>query len=1144
MKQESIKYVNYWRNNLADAALQGGEFNPGNLIPISILEWENGQLQKNTAQAIFAKVDNEKNNDTDLTQFLEILAYVKVHKRQSQHGNEKMDGAPSCLSTVMMQVNVNRDGKLSAISNPYVPRTLLEPLEFSNFFVGTMSDLDCYLTTQSWDKDASWGDQMARCDNLEQTVCDLSYLFTQGFHRQDKVYVSIIDVKALDANTPLIGLYDNMLRDAADTAMPLFDCYATGIAATSRNVPDSLSTLAIRVGHMEPSYPLASAQRDALSVTLSANEGEIIAVNGPPGTGKTTMLQSVVASLWTAAALEGKDAPPVVVVASTNNQAVTNVIDSFGKVKDKPDDIFADRWLPNIESYGCYYPANSRSKEAKENGYQIDDIWEQIENMEYLMSAERAYLQSANCALSYEYKSVQDATNAIKDRMHDTNAMLSLAVTNWQAMQTDQASLLRLLGNAPQQRLNEIKSEYENTLKYFEETKQKNLDVEKYLTTESLILTLFSFIPAIGRRRLAKMRVKLTLDALNWPANTLDELITSLHDHRSELAKVVKLKENEYNTGRQVLDKHLRSVNQWRSTTKSVGIAEISNIEDYDLAADTSIRQLLFKQATHYWEGRWLMEMRKLLPGDDRRKKGKSAMEAKWRRRAMITPCAVSTMFRLPGLFTASRKNDDEWYNIPLYNFIDLLIIDESGQVSPSIGGTGFALAKRALVVGDTKQITPVINCDKTSDAGNWCEAEISAPYTEAKLTGRNVYYGSVMKVAQSACHYHYDKSLERGMMLYEHRRCVDDIIGFCNDLCYKGKLLAKRGNAQHGQSELPRIGYIHIPGKSETYAKSRRNPLEAEAVVDFVAEYAEKLTKTYQGKPLEELVAIITPFAQQADLIKRRLDEHGYGGVTVGTVHRMQGAEFRVVLFSPVYTKYDTGCYMLDESPNMLNVAVSRAQDSFIVIGDMDAFDEYGSKPSSLLAMHLFTKGNEIRLKIRKSIKLTPGKEGVSFISTQKEHDAFLLNALASAQREVVIVSPWISGSVIHFTGLAKYIDEASRRNIKVCVYTDMNFNMNAGNISDSAFQAQKQLTNAGAEVKFVRRIHNKDVFMDEDRLCRGSFNWLSVFRTDGDEQQLDASINYIGSKVKDEKACMLTLLEKRLVRYVEKSKTDAYIY
>lgn len=85
-----------------------------------------------------------------------------------------------------------------------------------------------------------------------------------------------------------------------------------------------------RLGHSGDEFPLALAQRDALSHYLTQQSGDILAVNGPPGTGKTTLVLSIIATEWASAALH-KTQPPVVIATSTNNQAVTNIIEAFGK---------------------------------------------------------------------------------------------------------------------------------------------------------------------------------------------------------------------------------------------------------------------------------------------------------------------------------------------------------------------------------------------------------------------------------------------------------------------------------------------------------------------------------------------------------------------------------------------------------------------------------------------------------------------------------------------------------------------------------------------------------------------------------------------------------------------------------------------
>jgi len=64
--------------------------------------------------------------------------------------------------------------------------------------------------------------------------------------------------------------------------------------------------------------------------------------------------------------------------------------------------------------------------------------------------------------------------------------------------------------------------------------------------------------------------------------------------------------------------------------------------------------------------------------------------------------------------------------------------------------------------------------------------------------------------------------------------------------------------------------------------------------------------------------------------------------------------AERDVVIFSPVYGRGHTGNIFFNAGPNMMNVAVSRARDSFIVVGNPDLFVEGSGRPSGILARHL----------------------------------------------------------------------------------------------------------------------------------------------------------------------------------------------
>jgi superfamily I DNA and/or RNA helicase len=85
-------------------------------------------------------------------------------------------------------------------------------------------------------------------------------------------------------------------------------------------------------------------------------------------------------------------------------------------------------------------------------------------------------------------------------------------------------------------------------------------------------------------------------------------------------------------------------------------------------------------------------------------------------------------------------------------------------------------------------------------------------------------------------------------------------------------------------------------------------------------------------------------------------LEEEGISDLTVGTVHSLQGDERLIVIFSSVYGENDRSVgKFYDNGPNMLNVAVSRAKDSFIVFGHPNVFGVTNAgAPSGILRSNL----------------------------------------------------------------------------------------------------------------------------------------------------------------------------------------------
>jgi hypothetical protein len=523
---------------------------------------------------------------------------------------------------------------------------------------------------------------------------------------------------------------------------------------------------------------------------------------------------------------------------------------------------------------------------------------------------------------------------------------------------------------------------------------------------------------------------------------------------------------------------------------------------------DTHLRYELFVLATHYWEGRWLQEVDAIgiAQSDFRERRNRETQEARWRRYACLTPCFVTTMHSGASFFDYYQGQTEQ-----LFDFIDLLIVDEAGQVTPEVSGAMFALAKQALVVGDMLQIEPVWSIPDQVDRGNLERYKLVVSeddYFRLKEKGITASSGSAMQMAQQASPYQRPGAKERGMFLAEHRRCVPEIIGYCNDLAYGGRLRPKRPSiANH---PWPHMGYVHIKGKSQSAGGSRQNEREATAVTAWIAANKAQLKAHYQTD-IDNIIGVITPFAAQKQLLLDKLASEGIDIAKVGTVHALQGAERPVIIFSPVYAIQDSGPYFFDRGPNMLNVAVSRAKDSFIVIGDMDIFDPRLNTPSGLLAQYLFAAESNELLDAPLPERPSPKRfTDADRITTLQKHRDVLARAFERAQKRLVIVSPYLRKRAVSADNIGAKVAAARARGVGVLIYVDDGFNDNLQ--MESAAQAADLLRRSGAEVRVCHNIHSKIICIDDEVFIEGSFNWLSAERVIQDYARYETSTIHQG--------------------------------
>ena len=769
---------------------------------------------------------------------------------------------------------------------------------------------------------------------------------------------------------------------------------------------------------MSGDFPLSVSQRETLAMYTTPECTDIFVVNGPPGTGKTTFLQTVIANRLAHNILNNPEEPEIIVASSANNQAITNILKDFKAetTNDTAHPRLSNRWLPELDTLGLYLSGKKELQEQYKMMFNPmgDGFPATYDTPERQEEYKNFYLQ---CFNNFFGKAYQDETKCQQFLRKEMQALQKKIIFCIQAAET---------------------TEYGN--------RKEN--------------------------------------------NILQKFIRKFHEPLPSYDKVIE---------QWALTEEFKERYEKISSNPEYG--NLPYTEDMAVRLDISYRYQMFWYAIHYREAEFIHRLSKC---DEGKQRTQEAYTQRLKRLACVMPVFISTFHSLPKYMTYAENG--KW-DVPLYNGIDLLIVDESGQVSPELAVPSFSLAKQAILVGDIQQIEPVwsisdeysfINLKNLGIVSN----QSSEKYRFLENNGFLSSSGSIMKLARKSCNF--TVKGEKGAFLTEHRRCVDSIIAYCNDYVYNGRLLPKKGNEVKYKS-LPSKGYVHInsyssPGKTG----SRLNRAEAEAIVCWLELEKDNLEKTYK-KPIHEIVAVVTPFkAQEAEIrhqIQKISGNEKYKEMIIGTVHSLQGAQCPIVLFSTVNSPEDHSLFMeRDGKYNMLNVAISRAQHHFIVFGNMNIFHPEENTPAGNMAKWLFdAPSNEISNNFiyQQEIPLCTYHPTLR-LSTTEEHVQTLRQAFEKARRRLLIVSPFISIHAIENDQLIPLIRHTVQRGVNVTIYTDssLDYDMKNKHLLSHAKDGRNALIESGVTLIEVKGIHNKSLAIDNHTLIEGSFNWLSANR------------------------------------------------
>ncbi len=947
------------------------------LLAVDQIAWHTGWVDEATAAAVFEVFDRKSGNGKH-PETASLVMFPRVDLLESK-GGRRNSYKRAVLMPLVVFVELNRDGELTpGKMAPSMPRLWLSPNGSQNIPLGEFAALNEYLSRTSFEAVKCWQDLVDFAEGMVTAVTGSD--FQEQLHDEytcSPQAMLLIEPPVSGARNHMVQVLENIENGDAPSA--LYRRFISREAEPLQPLMDEAQhreAASRHLGQMTGEFPLSPKQRIALHHQITnGGEGALLAVNGPPGTGKTTLLRSVVANLFVSSALQEQE-PPIIVAASNNNQAVTNILDSFAKIDEA--DIEASlrgRWLPELSTYGLYCCSSALANERNAfafHGPRGEGVMAAMQTARYLEAAEPEFLNKASAWHEQDIATVAEARALLLEALRATEADMLKGYELLDGLQTLKAELEDLFGSesALLASLDQIRKSIAE-LEVNEDALLDQLDTfHRAWRARSYWNKLLSWVPFVARKNALENARQLN----EWLINL--ESWSDIDVERHYRAAIGDVKKNTILAVAQIeriqrfSQKYFEQKHQleaWmnRHAPKNpVDEPADDAPERQSLAAlrerlesiqDCSLRFTAFKLATHYWEARWLEETRSFVNSEDADGRSPAKILRKWRRYAKLTPCFVSTLYMVPSFFTAFEKVNALWKGIPLFGKIDLLIVDEAGQVLPEVAAATFALAKQALVVGDTNQIEPVWNVPASIDRANLERFGLlqgEADHDEFWLrSGLMASVGNLMGVAQRQSRFHQLETLQRGLYLTEHRRCHDSIISYCNSLVYQGVLEPLRGNPLRA-GPWPQFGLCPIKGSSKSKGGSRVNDKEAVAIARWLADNRQQIVAYVRSNASDAVdamddsdilttqVGIITPFAKQAIRIRQALRQHGLPTITVGTVHALQGAERMLVLFSSVYAQGDGAISRFyDASPHMLNVAVSRARDFFIVFGDPDSF-------------------------------------------------------------------------------------------------------------------------------------------------------------------------------------------------------------
>jgi len=658
----------------------------------------------------------------------------------------------------------------------------------------------------------------------------------------------------------------------------------------------------IYYGSMTDKFPLAKGQ--AIVMQKNQENQQLTSVIGPPGTGKTTLFLSIIANNVVKRALSNiidkKDYNNLMIITSTSNKAVENVYTSL-----------KERYRLGF----CYVGGNYENK--KVSGEEVREY------VSYLKDNE--YREGSMEEIELQIMKIHTSMQAAQKRYLSTRKILAeeYGITSIQHL-----DFLKIKRNSITSE-KELLEEITEIVTELNTIADKNLTIEDYMEyiqtkdSEYVIKTAKSLgnlnvvLDMIGYHKhiLKKAEEKKCKFYTGTKENYINmgSLLITLKKYKKDITVSLE-RINEDNKKRDLLD---MDQDYMKSILQNETFGEFFSKVYY------KVNFKLFKLSKRYLEQKAIKNkfssieaLETLVSGDMYSVRDPQGFLENI---SLMYPVVTSTLAGFKYMFR--NLNQEIIY--------ESVLADEAGMIKVQDLLTPLSRSKRGIIVGDPKQLPPIVTMhtlfnkylkNKTNDD------ELFAMFSPTEVSGYHRAAGT-----QNGRH----SSTGYGVMLNEHRRCQKEIADmFIKVAEYDGiDICTEKTNINNIKPFVSRKVFFNTIDRDK---KDRHiNIKEIETIREII-----NIMDKSENFNIKEDLAIITPYKkQESELIAAFGDKIGHSKETkkIGTIHKFQGVEFKVMIFSTVVSSEEDSLMFINKDPSMVNVSISRAKELFIVVGDYE---------------------------------------------------------------------------------------------------------------------------------------------------------------------------------------------------------------